>query len=191
MTKRAPMLTAGTAIAACLFLSPAAAQPVSIVQPGAPGTPARVITSAEAARIANTRFTAADTSFMQMMVVHHNQAVVMAALAPSRTNNPQLLTIAGRITASQKDEMKFMRDWLAARGATQAPAAMDHMAMDHGAMGHAGMAAPAMKGMATPAQMAALAAAKGAAFDRMFLDMMIAHHRGAVDMVERSEVYCY
>ena len=53
----------------------------------------------------------------------------MAALAPSRTNNPQLLTIAGRITASQKDEMRFMRDWLKARGAPAAMPAMDHAAI--------------------------------------------------------------
>ncbi len=203
MIMRAPMLNAGTAIAACLFLTAAAsAQPVSIVQPGAPGLPVRVITPAEAGRIANTRYTAADIAFMQMMVVHHNQALEMAVLVPSRTRNPELRTVAGRITASQKDEMQFMRDWLRARGAALTmPAGMDHSAMghaspgnataDHLAMGHAN-AAPAivnegaltMKGMATPAQMAALAATKGPAFDRMFLDMMIAHHRGAVDMVE-------
>ncbi|MCY7398129.1 MAG: DUF305 domain-containing protein [Sphingomonas bacterium] len=187
MTKRASMLTAGTAIAAVFLLAgPASAQPVSIVQPGAPGTPVRVITPAEAARIANTRFTAADIAFMQMMVVHHNQAVEMAALAPSRTKNPQLLTVAGRITASQKDEMRFMREWLTARGAPLAMPAMDHAAMGHGAMGQPAMGTgvPTMKGMATPAQMVALAAAKGATFDRSFLDRMIAHHRGAVEMVE-------
>ena len=187
MTKRAPMLTAGTAIATCLFFAaPASAQQVSIVQPGAPGAPVKLITPAEAARIANSRYTAADIAFMQMMIVHHNQAVEMAALAPSRTKNPSLLTVAGRITAAQKDEMQFMRDWLNARGAALAPAAMDHSAMDHSTMDHSGMGpgAPTMKGMATPAQMTALAAAKGSAFDRQFLDMMIAHHRGAVEMVE-------
>src|SRR4051812_41121222 len=107
------MLTAGTAIAACLSLAgPVAAQPVSIVQPGAPGAPSTVISAAQAARIANTRFSPADIAFMQMMIVHHNQAVDMAALAPRRTNNVELLTIAGRINAAQQDEMKFMRDWL-------------------------------------------------------------------------------
>jgi len=187
MTKRALMLTAGTAVLACLPLAGAAsAQPVSIVQPGAPGTPVRIITPAEAARIAETGFTAADIAFMQMMVVHHQQAVDMAALAPSRTNNPQLLTVAGRITAAQKDEMQFMRDWLRARGAPVTMPAIATAAMDHAAIGHMmpGHGVPAMKGMATPAQMAALAAAKSAAFDRQFLDLMIAHHRGAVDMVE-------
>ena len=81
MTKRDLMLTAATAIAAPMALmSPAIAQQVSIVQPGPPGAAVRVITPAEASRIANTRFTAADIGFMQMMIVHHAQAVEMAAL---------------------------------------------------------------------------------------------------------------
>ena len=181
MTKHDLKLSAAIAVAAGMMCaSPAFAQPVSIVQPGAPGAPVKLITPAEAARIANSRFSPADVAFMQMMIVHHNQAVVMAALAPSRTNHPQLLTVAGRITASQKDEMKFMRDWLTERRAPVAIPAMDHAAMAH-PMDHSG---PAMKGMASPAQLAALAAVKGVAFDRMFLDLMIAHHRGAVEMVE-------
>ena len=197
MTKRALLLTTGTAIAASLALHAAAlaqpvspAPPVSIVQPGAPGAQVRVITAAEAARIADTRFTPADIAFMQMMSVHHNQAVQMAALAPSRTNNPQVLTVASRITAAQKDEMAFMRAWLRARNAPLAMPAMDHAMMGHDMSAMPGMpmpmnaGAPTMKGMATSAQMAALAAAKSAAFDRQFLDLMIAHHRGAVDMVD-------
>ncbi|MEO5809577.1 MAG: DUF305 domain-containing protein [Sphingomicrobium sp.] len=179
MTKRA-IYRAGVAMAAWLSVA-AVAQPVSIVQPGAPGSPGKLLTAAEASRIANTGFTAADVAFMQMMIVHHQQAVTMAALAPSRTNNPQLLTVASRITASQKDEMQFMRDWLSQRGASVAMPAMDHGAMAGMAMDHTG---PTMKGMATPTQMAALAASKSAAFDRQFLDLMIAHHRGAVDMVD-------
>ncbi|MDQ3144569.1 MAG: DUF305 domain-containing protein, partial [Pseudomonadota bacterium] len=181
--KRAIFLAAGTAAAAWMSMATAAtAQQVPIVQPGAPGAAVRVLSPAQAAQIANTRFSPADIAFMQMMIVHHNQALQMATLAPSRTNNPALLTVAGRITTSQKDEMAFMRDWLAARGAPAQMAAMDHgtMAMPGHAMDHGG---PAMKGMATPAEMAALAASSGPAFDRQFLDLMIAHHRGAVDMV--------
>ena len=184
MTKHDLKLSTAIAVAAGMMCaSPAIAQQVSIVQPGAPGAAVKLITPAEAARIANSRFSPADVAFMQMMIVHHNQAVVMAALAPSRTNHPQLLTVAGRITASQKDEMKFMRDWLTERRAPIAMTAMDHaaMAMPGHAMNHSG---PAMKGIATPAQMAALSAAKGTAFNRQFLDLMIAHHRGAVEMVE-------
>jgi uncharacterized protein (DUF305 family) len=173
MTKRGLFLSTVIVLAA-----PAAAQ-VTIVQPGAPGQAVRVITPAEASRIADTRFAPADVAFMQMMIAHHEQAVTMAALAPSRTNNPQLLTVAARITASQKDEARFMRDWLTQRRQPLAMAGMDHAAMGHSM--HGGLT---MKGMATPAQLAALAATKGAAFDRQFLDLMIAHHKGAVDMVE-------
>ena len=178
MTKRGLFLTTVFALAA-----PVAAQ-VSIVQPGAPGSVPRVLTPAEASRIANTGFTPADLGFMQMMIVHHEQAVTMAALAPSRTNHPQLLAVAGRITASQKDEAKFMREWLTQRGAPLVMNAADHMAMNHAAMGHVMTGGPSMKGMASPAQLATLAAAKGDGFNRLFLDLMIAHHKGAIDMVD-------
>jgi uncharacterized protein (DUF305 family) len=118
---------------------------------------------------------------MQAMIHHHHQAVQMAALANTRTNRQPLLEAARRIDASQADEMKFMRDWLRERGqpAPDPAAAGGHGAHGgHGAGGdHAGM-----KGMATPEQMAALAAARGPAFERLFLERMIAHHEGAVDM---------
>ena len=178
MTKRGLLLTTVVALAA-----PAAAQ-VTIVQPGVPGAAVRVISPAEASRIANTGFTAADVLFMQMMIVHHEQAVTMAALAASRTNHPQLLAVAGRITASQKDEARFMREWLSHRRQPLVMSAADHATMNHAAMGHTMIDTLSMKGMATPAQLAQLAAAKGDAFNRLFLDLMIAHHKGAVDMVE-------
>ncbi|MEA1072294.1 DUF305 domain-containing protein [Sphingomonas sp. LY160] len=165
-------------VAAPVLFAAAAAQTVPIVQPGVPGTAGRVLTPGDAARIADTRFTAADISFMQMMIIHHNQAVEMATLARPRTSRPEVLAVAGRINAAQKDEVTFMRDWLRERGAGVLPASMaSHAAMGHSVMGHT------MKGMATPQQMAALAAAKGTEFDRQFLTLMIAHHRGAVDMV--------
>ena len=78
MTKRGLFLTTVIALAA-----PAAAQ-VSIIQPGPVGAAVRVITPADAARIANTGFIGADVDFMQMMIVHHNQAVEMSTLAPTR-----------------------------------------------------------------------------------------------------------
>ena len=178
MTKRGLFLTTVFALTA-----PVAAQ-VTIVQPGVPGSVPRVISPAEASRIANTNFAPADVAFMQMMIVHHEQAVTMASLAPSHTNHPQLLAVAGRITASQKDEAKFMRDWLTQRRQPTAMPAGDHAMMNHAAMGHVMTGAMSMKGMASPEQLAQLAAAKGDAFNRLFLDLMIAHHKGAVDMVE-------
>ncbi|QDM41855.1 DUF305 domain-containing protein [Altererythrobacter sp. TH136] len=143
-----------------------------IVQPGAPGEMTRPLSAEQAIALANTRYSPADVAFMQVMIVHHDQALEMSRLARSRTNNDAVLKIASRIEASQADEMKFMRTWLADHNEELAMAGMGH-------------AHHTMKGMASPAQMTALAAAEGTAFDRQFLQLMIAHHEGAVDMVEK------
>jgi len=151
--------------------APLAAQSAPIVLPGAPGEPSRMLSAAEAIKLSDTRYSPADVMFMQMMIVHHQQALDMAELVKSRTNNDAIVKIADRIEASQKDEMKFMSDWLKERGE---PAAME-------GMGHAHHH---MKGMASPEEMRALAAASGTGFDRQFLQLMTAHHKGAVDMVD-------
>lgn len=147
---------------------------VPIVQPGAPGAESRQLTAEEASEIAQSSYSPDDVRFMQDMIPHHNQAVQMAALVAGRTNTPALVEIAGRIDASQADEIKFMQDWLAARG-EEVPKPEAHHAMH---MSHD------MAGMATPAQMAELADASGVEFDRLFLTLMIAHHKGALTMVE-------
>ncbi len=138
--------------------------------PGAPGQASRTVSAAQAIKLSETRYSPADTMFMQMMIVHHQQALDMAKLVKTRTNTPAIVKIADRIQASQTDEMKFMSDWLKDRGEPAAMAGMGH--------------AHHMMGMATPEQMRALAAANGTAFDSQFLSLMTAHHRGAVDMVE-------
>jgi len=90
----------------CLSLTAVAmAQEVPIVQPGAPGESARDLTADEAIEIANTSFSPDDVQFMQDMIPHHNQAVQMSALVPDRTNRPELNDVAGRIDASQIDEI--------------------------------------------------------------------------------------
>jgi len=150
------------------------AQDVPIVQPGAPGDAARNLTAEEAIEIANTSHSPDDTLFMQDMIPHHHQAVEMAALAADRTNRQELLDVAGRIDASQLDEIEFMQQWLSDRGEdVPEPTAHDAMHTSHD-----------MAGMASPDQMAALARADGTAFDALFLELMIAHHEGAVKMVE-------
>lgn len=152
------------------------AQGAPIVLPGAPGEAPRVIDETEAIALSDTRYSPADVAFMQGMIVHHQQAVEMADLVEARTNNDAILKTADRIGAGQNDEMKFMREWLEARGE---PVEMSHA-------GHQGHSSHhAMMGMATAEQMAALAAANGTEFDRLFLQLMIAHHKGALDMVER------
>ena len=171
MAGRIAGLMIGTAIAAAA----AGAQTVPIVQPGAPGAPARILTPEQAAKVADTRFISADIEFMQAMIHHHRQAVEMAALAPKRTTNKELLTMASRISDSQADEVRFMRDWLVARGAAPlAPMPAGHH--QHGSI--------EMEGMASPQQMAQLAASKDREFDRLFLQLMTAHHGGALTMVE-------
>ena len=174
------------AIGALAFALPAFAQEAPIVQPGAPGQAARTLSADEASRIANNRYSTDDVRFMQDMILHHGQAVEMANLVADRTNTPEVIAVAGRINASQADEIVFMQGWLRERGqsAPTPMAAHGGQAMDHSAHAAHG-AAPAhrMAGMATPEQMAALAAAEGAEFDRQFLTLMIAHHEGAVKMV--------
>ena len=142
-----------------------------IVQPGAPGESPRELSAEEAIEVADTRYTASDAQFMRDMIPHHQQALEMSRLAPDRTNSPELLEIAGKIEAAQGDEIAFMEQWLTSRGES---VDRSHAHGDH----------HTMKGMATEAQMAALAAASGVEFDRQFLSLMIAHHEGAIDMVE-------
>jgi len=150
------------------------AQEVPIVQPGAPGDPARELSAEEAIEIANTRYSPDDITFMQDMIPHHNQAVQMAELVADRTNRRELNDVAGRIDVSQVDEIEFMQQWLRERGErVPDPTAHDAMHTTH-----------KMAGMASPEQMAELAQAEGTAFDRMFLELMITHHEGAVKMVE-------
>jgi len=152
----------------------AAAAAAPIIQPGAPGEPARELTAEEAVEIADTSYSPADVRFMQDMIPHHHQALEMAALVAERTNNRELIDVAGRIEASQGDEIAFMQDWLRERGETVPdPTAHHAMHMHH-----------EMAGMATPEQMAELAASEGVAFDRLFLTLMITHHEGAIVMVE-------
>ena len=151
--------------------APLAAQEAPIVLPGAPGAEPRVIDAAEAIALSDTRFSPAVVSFMQGMIVHHQQAVDMAKLVRQRTNNEAVLKTADRIEAGQKDEMDFMRTWLEDRNLDVAMQGMGH-------------AHHTMKGMASPEQMRELAAANGTAFDRLFLELMVAHHLGAVDMVD-------
>jgi len=165
-----------TAALAALWLSlPAAFADAPIVQPGAPGQKPRELTADEAIRIATTSYSPDDAQFMRDMIPHHHQALEMAALVADRTNNPDLIDVAGRINAAQGDEIAFMQGWLAERG-EPVPEPDAHHAMH---------TSHAMAGMATPEQMAELAAAQGTDFDRLFLQLMIRHHEGAVKMVEK------
>ena len=147
---------------------------VPIVQPGAPGQPTLNLDAETAVAIANSAYIPADVSFMQGMIIHHHQALLMSRLATQRTNNKTLLDLAGRIDVSQADEIAFMQTWLREREEMAPEPSKGHQAHE----GHT------MAGMATPAQMTQLAASKSTDFDRLFLRLMIAHHDGAITMVE-------
>lgn len=162
----------GWVVAAALLTHSAVGQ-VPIIQPGAPGQQSRLITAEEASALAGMEYSLGDIQFLQGMIPHHAQAKEMSALAESRTNNEAILAVAARITLSQDDEIAMMQDWLGDRG-------LEVTAEDaHHQSGFMRMA-----GMLTDEEMAALAAARGSEFDRLYLESMIQHHQGALDMVE-------
>jgi len=148
-----------------------------VVQPGAPGKPSRTLPPSTRATLPPR--SQADVQFMQGMILHHSQAVEMAALIASHTENKDLRLLAARISSSQSDEIKFMQRWLAARGERVVTATRGMPGMD---MSREPMAL--MPGMLTPEQMETLRKAKGAEFDHVFLTGMIQHHSGALTMVK-------
>jgi len=173
-------------VLAGLLNGPQAAQTPPIFHPGAPGAASRTITAAQAVELSRTSFTTGDVQFLQHMLVHHAQAVEMVELLQAHGSSPQIKRLGQRIALSQQAEMELMRNWLTDRGQ---PLVMADMHAGHTGMNHAmPMAAQGdtavMPGMLTPNQMRALAAARGPAFDRLFLQGMIQHHQGALDMVD-------
>jgi uncharacterized protein (DUF305 family) len=159
-------------VGACKTASGGSSTGTRILQPGAPGQDTKSIDTAQATDLSKVGHTPADVKFMQGMIGHHAQAVEMVALINERTQNEDLKMLGLRIKVSQDDEMDMMRKWLEARG-EKVPGPHSH----HEPGGF-------MPGMLTAEEMAALAAARGKEFDRLFLQGMIKHHGGAITMVE-------
>jgi len=125
----------------------------------------------------------ADIAFAQLMIPHHEQAIDMADQALQQATSPAVLALATQIKAAQDPEIAQMRGWLAA---WDAPEQMDGAdGMDHGDMDMGGMSA---EGMMSEADMDSLTAASGPAFDRLWLQLMVAHHEGAIQMAEQVQV---
>ncbi|WP_343238633.1 DUF305 domain-containing protein [Streptomyces sp. SID8374] len=143
-----------------------------VVAPGRPGEPARTLTAEEAAKEAS-RDTAnsADFRYAQMMIAHHAQALVMTELVPDRASAAPVKRLAERISAGQKPEIGAMEGWLKRNGGEDRKQPHDH---------------GGMPGMATEAQLKELRAAKGKAFDKLFLELMITHHQGAITMATEA-----
>ena len=148
-----------------------------IIQPGMPGSPSKILDADEATKISNTSYISADVEFLQGMIVHHEQAIVMSNMADERTNNKTIIDLAKRIDVSQEDEINFMESWLKQRNEY-----MNKMQDKHHM--HMGMV-----GMATPKQLNDLRNSNSTDFDRLFLQLMITHHDGALEMVEELKKY--
>jgi uncharacterized protein (DUF305 family) len=125
-------------------------------------------------------YTAADVHFMQGMIHHHGQAIVMADWAQTHGARGDVKILAQRIDVAQRDEIAFMQRWLRERNQT-VPDPLEHYAMGHDMPGMAD--SELMPGMLTARQMAQLDSARGPDFDRLFLTGMIQHHQGAITMV--------
>lgn len=125
-------------------------------------------------------YTEADVQFMSGMISHHAQAIAMAKLAPERTETQSIRTLAGRIINAQADEIAIMSTWLRDRGQTVPEPNPKGMKHTMGGEEHF----VRMPGMLSDEQMKLLEDARGTQFDKLFLQLMIQHHRGAVSMVK-------
>ncbi|MFC6288469.1 DUF305 domain-containing protein [Nocardioides sp. GCM10027113] len=184
------VVAAGTVLVALAACSGPADDPATgaeagreapVVQPGGPGEPTALIDPADVDP--EDPWNHADVAFMQMMIWHHAQALEMSDLAADRAGSPQVRALAERIRAAQGPEIMSMAAWLDERGMEVPRADQDAESWDHAAHGHDGMA-----GMLTDAEMEQLAAASGSEFDRLFLEGMIGHHEGALEMADHVTV---
>ena len=115
-------------------------------------------------------YTKADVEFMQGMIAHHSQAIVMSRMAESHGANPQVLKLSNKIDQSQVPEIRIMQNWLTRNKQFAPDTSSWHNMM--------------MPGMLTPEQLKELDAARGITFDRAYLRLMIQHHAGALKMVD-------
>ena len=148
------------------------------VGPGSAAAP--IVTPAALARADSGRppYTAADVHFIQGMIDHHAQAVMMAGWAPSHGASASVRGLCERIVVAQRDEIAFMQRWLRERHLPVPEADASHDMMP-------GMEHPMMPGMLTAQELTQLDRARGPEFDRLFLADMIKHHQGAITMVEQ------
>ena len=148
-----------------------------IIQPGAPGESSKILDPKIASDIAGSSYVDADINFLQGMIMHHRQAILMSKLAKNRTNNKTILDLADRINFSQVDEIDFMEAWLKSKNKLQSESKDNH---------HLHIK---MSGMASKTQLKKLKSSIATDFDRLFLQLMIAHHDGALEMVDDLKKY--
>ena len=188
--------TAASSSAAATTTSAAGGSTTS--PPGAMMSGAGSAMMSAAPSAADAQHNAADLAFAQQMIVHHQGAIEMADLAPSRAASQQVKDLAARIKAAQGPEIDQMQGWLitwaaAMPSSTDASSSADTSGMDHGmsGMGKEGemtsggvTTTMSMPGMMSDADMQQLTAASGTEFDRLFMQQMIVHHQGALEMAD-------
>ncbi|MFX4287671.1 DUF305 domain-containing protein [Janibacter sp. G349] len=149
-----------------------------VLQPGTPGESNSSLTGDDAVATPSSSHNDADVTFLQDMIRHHAQAVVMGDIVKGRLTDAKVRSLASRISDEQKPEMKGMASTLRSWGEKVPIEASNPSGSGHGSHDdHSDM-----PGMATPAQLSDLRTAKGADVDRLYLDLMIAHHEGALEM---------
>ena len=158
--------------------APSATSPTApVLQPGAPGQPNASLTGSGALPTKSGAPAEADVRFMQDMIVHHAQAVVMVDLALPHLADAQVKSLAARIGDEQRPEIDAMARWLRSRGQSVPPQATDP-SRGSGSSDHAHM-----PGMASEADLDRLSKARGRDADRLWLTLMTRHHEGALTMV--------
>ncbi len=156
--------------------APVLAAGAGVVVPGSKATAVAFATADSAARA----FAPADVDFMQGMIPHHAQAVIMGRWAPTHGARADVQRLCLRIVAAQSDEIGMMRRWLRERKQDVPDSTATRHVMKMDGMVHEMM----MPGMLSDEEMAQLDKARGSDFDRLFLNGMIRHHQGAIAMVE-------
>lgn len=136
-----------------------------MIAPDTPGGTAQTLAPSDVSGAVAAPPNDADRLYVAMMIVHHEQALAMTRFVPDRAENATVKGLADRIRYSQEPEIGAMKQWQRANN-------------DMGSHGDHG----SMPGMATQEQLTALGAAQGKDFDRMFLELMIKHHEGAIKM---------
>ncbi|GGQ20818.1 lipoprotein [Streptomyces griseomycini] len=134
--------------------------------------------STASAPASQERHNAADVAFAKGMIPHHRQAVEMADLAPDRARSAGVRKLAADIRKAQGPEIETLSGWLTSWG-EEVPA--------EGAVDHSGHGTGDMGGMMTDEEMSELGKASGEAFDTAFMELMIKHHEGAVEMARTEQ----
>jgi uncharacterized protein (DUF305 family) len=134
-------------------------------------------------------FNDADITFATDMIPHHAQAIEMVTLTDTRTIDPEVKQLADSIRDAQAPEVESMVDWLTAWGEEIPETSIDHANAGHDMSDMPSMESSDMPGMMSADDMQALADASDAEFQDMWLEMMVEHHQGAIEMArtEQSE----